>query len=295
MSEDKHVEWKSSWRDEYLKWLFGFANAQGGVLEVGRDNKGRIWGLDNASVKIGYFRSAAELIYHDEVHGDLFTQARHITELLLSKYMKAVVTYEDIVRIERLPVPREVLREAVLNALVHRDYMNSAPIQIRVNDDRLVLWNPAVLSEGWTQQTLLEPHASQPHNPDIANTFFRTGEIEAWGRGIERILAACREAKTPTPQIRFDAGGIWTECVFSVDYLEAVSGIPARDSADKNARPSAALVGIQPQSDLGRGGASDRQVTERCGTGQRQAGEAGPLALHRSTKRWTLGHFGGWR
>lgn len=49
MSEDQTTEWKSSWRDEYLKWLCGFANAQGGVLEIGRDDTGRVVGLADAA------------------------------------------------------------------------------------------------------------------------------------------------------------------------------------------------------------------------------------------------------
>jgi len=48
VNEDQRTEWKSSWRDEYLKWLCGFANAQGGVLEIGRDDQGRVVGLDDA-------------------------------------------------------------------------------------------------------------------------------------------------------------------------------------------------------------------------------------------------------
>ncbi len=40
-SEDQNTEWKTSWRDDYLKWICGFANAQGGVLEIGRNDKGR--------------------------------------------------------------------------------------------------------------------------------------------------------------------------------------------------------------------------------------------------------------
>ena len=49
MIEGKHVEWKSSWRDEYLKWICGFANAQGGLLEVGKNNKGEVVGVSNSS------------------------------------------------------------------------------------------------------------------------------------------------------------------------------------------------------------------------------------------------------
>jgi len=66
-------------------------------------------------------------------------QAMMQLDLLLTKYMKAAVTYEDIVRVERFPVPRAALREAVLNAVVHRDYMVPAPIQIRIYDGRLVV------------------------------------------------------------------------------------------------------------------------------------------------------------
>ena len=175
--------------------------------------------VTGAFVKIGFFRSQSDLVYHDEINGDLFSQALQSQDLLFTKYLKAAVTYEGIVRVERFPVPREALREAVLNALVHRDYAVPAPVQIRVYDDRLVMWNPATLPEGWTQETLLNPHQSQPPNPDIANTFFRAGEIEAWGRGVERIFAACREAGTPKPRLRLETGGLWTEFPFGKAYL----------------------------------------------------------------------------
>ena len=180
--------------------------------------------VGGAFVKIGFFREAAELVYHDEVNGDLFTQARQTLDLLLTKYLKAAVSFEGIVRVERFPVPREALREAVLNALVHRDYMLPAPVQIRVYEHKLVLWNPATLPEGWSAQTLLGPHASQPHNPELANAFFRAGEIEAWGRGIERIFSACRLAGTPEPQLRLDAGGLWFEFPFDTAYLQVMQG-----------------------------------------------------------------------
>ncbi|MDP1698200.1 MAG: ATP-binding protein [Xanthomonadaceae bacterium] len=181
--------------------------------------------VTGAFVKIGYFRTAADLVYHDEINGDLLTQVQQTQELLQTKYLKAAIAYDGLVRVERFPVPGAALREAVLNALVHRDYMVPAPIQIRVYDDRLVLWNPATLPDGWTQETLLGPHQSQPPNPDIANTFFRAGEIEAWGRGIERIFAACREAGTPKPRIRFETGGLWTEFPFAKAYLKQIEGV----------------------------------------------------------------------
>ena len=57
-----------------------------------------------------------------------------------------------------------------------------------------------------------------PYNPDIANTFFRAGEIEAWGRGIDRIITACKNDGFSTPEFRYDASGIWT--IFKFEYPE---------------------------------------------------------------------------
>jgi len=144
-------------------------------------------------------------------------------DLLLTKYLKAAISYEGIQRIETFPVPESALRETVLNAVVHRDYAVAAPIQIRVNADRLRIWNPGELPENWSREKLVGPHPSRPFNPDVANAFFRAGEIEAWGRGIKRIMDACREAGTPEPRINVDAGELWVEFPFSENYLEKIA------------------------------------------------------------------------
>lgn len=47
MSEQQNIEWKQSWRDEYLKWICGFVNAKGGKLYIGKDNNGDVIGLEN--------------------------------------------------------------------------------------------------------------------------------------------------------------------------------------------------------------------------------------------------------
>lgn len=85
-------------------------------------------------------------------------------------------------------------------------------------ENKLEIINGGVLPEGWTVETLLSSHRSMPYNPDIANTFFRVGEIEAWGRGIERIITACKKDGFSTPEFRYDASGIWT--TFKFEYPE---------------------------------------------------------------------------
>ena len=136
--------------------------------------------VPGAFVKIGFFRSESDLVYHDTLHGTLFEQVARTVDLLRTKYLRATVRYEGLQRIERFPVPAAALREALLNALVHRDYATAAPVQIRVYPDRLNLWNPAVLPDGWTVETLLAEHPSAPHNPLAAGAFFRRGDIETW-------------------------------------------------------------------------------------------------------------------
>ena len=68
------------------------------------------------------------------------------------------------------------------------------------------IWNPGELPEGWSLKKLLKQHSSQPFNPSVANAFFRAGDIEAWGRGIQRIFDACREAETPEPRVLYEPG-----------------------------------------------------------------------------------------
>jgi ATP-dependent DNA helicase RecG len=148
--------------------------------------------------------------------------------------MKAVIGYRGIQRIERFPVPYDALREAVLNALVHRDYAVPAPIQIRVYEDKLKIWNPAVLPEGWNLEKLLGLHASHPYNPHVANAFFRSGEIESWGRGIERIFSACAQAETPPPSIQLDGHDFWIEFPFSEHYLVTITRETAQERTQKD-------------------------------------------------------------
>lgn len=360
MKENQVIEWKQSWRDEYLKWICGFANADGGKLVIGRNDRGEVVGLKNADklledlpnkvrdvlgimvdvnlrdekgmayleivvapypnpisyrgeyyyrsgstnqflkgaaldrfllrkhgrtwdgvprpgvtpseldagalktfrrlalksqrlpeavldepdqalleklhlvegrylthaavlmfhpepehfftgayVKIGFFENNVDLRYQDEVQGDLITQVNQTLEVLKAKYLRAWITYEGLQRIETWPMPMSALREAVLNAVVHKDYTQGTPIQISIYSDKLMIWNPGELPPDWTVEKLLGKHASIPFNPDVANVFFRAGMIEAWGRGFERILEACREAGAPEPEVRYEHTGLW--------------------------------------------------------------------------------------
>ena len=111
--------------------------------------------------------------------GNLFPQIENTIDVLKLKYLRALISYDELYRKESYPVPLAALREALLNAVVHKDYASATAIQISVYPDKLMIWNPGHLPESWTLDKLMSKHASCPFNPDIANTFFRAGLIES--------------------------------------------------------------------------------------------------------------------
>jgi ATP-dependent DNA helicase RecG len=366
MKENQSIEWKQSWRDEYLKWVCGFANAQGGTLEIGKNDLGEVVGVPHAArlledipnkvrdilgivvavnlynqagldwleivvdaypspisykgeyhvrsgstkqelrgaaldrfllrklgrhwdgvpvpyvtmqdlepraiqafrklaaksgrlstdaladsdavlveklhltegrflkraatllfhadpekfttgacVKIGFFRTDSDLLYHDVIEGDLFTQVEKTLDLLLTKYLRAGISYEGTQRLERFPVPEAALREALINAIAHKDYGALIPIQISVYDRKLLIWNAGQLPPDWSLARLMAKHSSQPANPDVARALFLAGKIESWGRGIDLIRNTCAAYGSPEPKFDCDSAGFWVEFEFA--------------------------------------------------------------------------------
>lgn len=372
MQEHQNIEWKESWRDEYLKWICGFANAQGGKIYIGKNNKGEVVGIDNAKklledipnkvrdilgilvevnlqetekgvfleiivepqpfpvnykgqyhyrsgstkqelkgaaldkfmlekkgkkwdgvpvpnvsvddlknetfeffkkraivskriddsvitekninilenlrltekpyikraaillfhpdpekyftgayIKIGYFQTDTELIFQDEVKGNLFEQVEKTLEILFTKYIKAIISYEGIHRVETYEYPKDAVREAILNALAHKDYSMGVPVQISVYDEKLMIWNYGQLPEDWTVENLMQKHSSIPYNPDIANAFFRAGFVESWGRGTIKIIEQCKEHGLPKPEFENSGKDFWV--IFRKDIYNEIS------------------------------------------------------------------------
>jgi ATP-dependent DNA helicase RecG len=359
MKENQHIEWKESWRDDYLRWVCGFANADGGVLVIGRNDKGVAVGVKGAAklledipnkvrdllgimvdvnlvleagcelveihvaaypnpvsykgeyhyrsgstkqelrgaalarfllrkqglhwdsvplpnfsladcsgkamqffrikaarsgrldeavladsdaalltnlqlyegsllkraagllfgtdfenhvpgayIKIGFFVTNDDLRYQDEVHGDLFAQVEAALEILKTKYLKAYITYEGLQRVETFLFPMQALREALLNAVIHKDYSSGVPIQLSVYEHQIVLWNSGQLPHDWSHEKFLGKHPSVPYNPLVAAAFFRAGYVESWGRGIEKILRECVTHDVPEPVFDTSMSGL---------------------------------------------------------------------------------------
>ncbi|MCM1399686.1 MAG: putative DNA binding domain-containing protein [Clostridium sp.] len=150
--------------------------------------------------KIGRFGKGSDLLYQDEVIGSLFMQAERVIELIYLKYLKAPITYDNLIRVETYPFPKDAVREALYNALVHSRWSAGIPIQVRIEDDAMYISNECVFPSDWTMDSLLQRHQSRPYNPKIARAFFRAGYIESWGRGIQKIFDVCNEYGTLQPE-----------------------------------------------------------------------------------------------
>ncbi|WP_321373049.1 ATP-binding protein [uncultured Draconibacterium sp.] len=162
----------------------------------------------NAFVKIGRFgQTDDDLRFQEVIEGNAFQLADKTLEVLDRKFFVSPISYKGLQRVESWEYPYEAIREVILNAIVHRDYMG-APIQISVYDDKLIVWNEGSLPEDLTFEDLKKKHSSRPHNPILASAFFKGGLIEAWGRGTIKIINECKKAGLPEPIIEYSSGGI---------------------------------------------------------------------------------------
>jgi len=198
MQETQNIELKESWRDEYLRIISAFANSQGGKLLLGvKDNGGvtraaiLLFGkrpekfLHTGMVKIGRFDSSdTDLVSHDVIDSAIIDMPDKIMEVLRAKYLQSRVSFRGITRVEQLEYPEIALREAILNALVHRDFGEQTDITIKIYDKKISIWNSGALLEPLTIEILKKEHPSKRRNPLVADAFFKMGFIEAWGRGI---------------------------------------------------------------------------------------------------------------
>ena len=159
--------------------------------------------------KIGRFLSETDIQSSDIIEGNLIDQVDKIMDVLRLKYLKAYISYEGMHRREKLEYPYEALREAVINALVHRDYTNTSNLQIKVFDDKLVMYNGATLSSEVPIEKFDKPHQSKPFNPIMANIFYKCGFIENWGRGTTSIINECLDYGLPKATFEYE----WTAVV----------------------------------------------------------------------------------
>ena len=135
--------------------------------------------------------------------GDVFELVDQATSFVMSRIDNWVGTRsegENAAVPTHPELPMDAVKEAIVNAICHRDYTSNASVQVMLFRNRLEVWNPGVLPYGLTVQKLQGPHKSLPANPLLADPMYWNGYIEKVGTGTEDIINKCREYGLKTPE-----------------------------------------------------------------------------------------------
>jgi ATP-dependent DNA helicase RecG len=176
-------------------------------------------------IKLARFRGTdkKEFLDHKYYKGnvfDLYDKAMAFLHFILP--VGARIEPGNPIRVETPIIPYNVLREAVTNALIHRDYSHAGgSIDIAVYDDRINISNIGALPPGVSLRQLFKEHRSIPRNPRIANVFYVCGKIEKWGRGTLDMIQDCKNAGNPPP-IFEEVGGSFS---LTLPFKEPMSTI----------------------------------------------------------------------
>jgi len=142
------------------------------------------------------------------INGSIYEQIDQAEKFILFNIKKAAwIEPGKIERQEKWEYPPDAIREAIINAIAHRDYNSSANVHISIFDDRVEIWNPGKLPPPLTPKDLKEEHKSIPVNPSLANLLFLIKYIERWGTGTNDIIKWCREEGLPEPIFKEVTGG----------------------------------------------------------------------------------------
>lgn len=154
--------------------------------------------IPGAFVQIGFFNADGEQERSGRpARGPLTKQLEGTLALLMEEHPSfgtAEGTYEPL-----SASAQEALREALLNALVHKDYQSGIPVNVSVYPDRIAINNVGRPPRSWTMEDLLGSHTSRPNNPALAFTLKRRGRFHGWGNGIQLMIQKWAQNDLPAP------------------------------------------------------------------------------------------------
>ena len=133
--------------------------------------------------------------------GTVFELVVQTVEFILSKLDYSIGTRSEHIQIPgKYEIPKEVITEAVVNAIVHRDYTSNASVQVMMFRDRIEIWNPGTLPLGWSTDKLKQLHTSVPANPLLAEPMYLAGYVERLGTGTSDMVQKSLAAGLAEPQ-----------------------------------------------------------------------------------------------
>lgn len=172
---------------------------KGAILLFGRN---RDTPFPDAWVQCGRFlgKDKSRIFGHIDIH-DYLPLAVESIMMFLKKHALRGADFSNVQRKDVWSIPLIMLREAIINALVHTDYsQRGAPIRISFFDDRIEIENPGILLPGLTIADMRQG-ISKIRNHVIARVFRELNLIEQWGSGISRIYSEAKEQQLPEPEI----------------------------------------------------------------------------------------------
>jgi len=176
----------------------------------------------NSEIRCAYFlgNEVVKPISSYKVYkGTAFELVDQAVEFVLSKLDYAVETRSEHISIPgAYEIPKEIVAEAIVNAVAHRDYTSNGSIQVMLFKDRLEIWNPGSLPFGWTTQKLKILHSSVPANPLLAEPLYLAGYIERLGTGTSDIVRIAKECGLKEPEF------VQSDDFKAIIYRKQVSG-----------------------------------------------------------------------
>jgi predicted HTH transcriptional regulator len=198
----------------HLHLLHGDRPGNAAILLFGRDPQ-RF--LPSAEVRCMHFHGTdiqRPVPFYRVFKGTLFEQVDMAVDFVLSKLNRSVGTRAESNQAPvRHEIPPDVIREAIVNAIAHRDYTTAGAVQVSVFADRVEVWNPGALLPPLTPESLRRPHGSIARNPRICEALFLTHYIEKYGTGTLMMIRESLAHALPEPDFA-QRGGEFTIAVW---------------------------------------------------------------------------------
>ena len=198
--ESETLEFKRSTGSlrEGIETICAFANHRGGYVLFGIDDRGDIIGQQVTDDTIKNIANAVKQNLIENFHAALTFVLESIGKNSLKR---------DVHRTETWEFPVSVLREALVNMIVHRDYRQNIKSTVEIRPSAVSFYNPAQLfGPSITIERLKTLHPSRPGNRLIAKIFYLMGLFENWGGGTLKILSETIKSGKPSPEFYFEHG-----------------------------------------------------------------------------------------
>lgn len=178
------------------------------ILMFGRDPQKSFLQTEVRCAKFKGIKSVKPFLDMKVIRETIHEQIDEAERFVLSNIRKKAWTVPgQVEREERWEYPPDAVREAITNAVAHRDYFSTANVHISIFDDRIEVWNPGKLPEPLKPEDLKKEHKSIPVNRLLAHMLFLIKDIERWGTGTNDIVKECVAQGLPEPIFKEQAGG----------------------------------------------------------------------------------------